>query len=87
MDLAIVLALVSGIKDKALDEKTVLFGEVGLLGEVRAVSMPEYRVKEAKKLGFTRCILPAINLRKMAKEEGMELIGVSNIREALEYLQ
>ena len=56
IDLGIVLALVSSYKEIAIDDKTICFGEVGLSGEVRAVSMAEQRVLEAKKLGFERCL-------------------------------
>lgn len=56
LDLAIVLALISSVKDRALDDSMVVFGEVGLAGEVRSVAMAEYRVREAEKLGFSRCI-------------------------------
>lgn len=85
IDLGIVLAIMSSKLDKPIDEKTICFGEVGLSGEVRGVSMAEQRVLEAKKLGFERCILP-----KVCKEgflhniEGIELIGVSNVKEALD---
>ncbi|MDO4513656.1 MAG: DNA repair protein RadA [Lachnospiraceae bacterium] len=87
MDLGIVLAVVSSFKNRAIDEHTLCFGEVGLSGEVRAVSMAEGRIKEARKLGFTTCILPAANLVKMKKIEGIELLGVSNVQEAIELIQ
>lgn len=83
MDLAIVMALVSSYKDKAVDPGTVIFGEVGLAGEVRAVSMADQRIYEAKKLGFTTCILPRLCLEKIKSVEGIRLIGVSNVREAI----
>ena len=83
MDLAIVMALVSSYKDKAVDPGTVIFGEVGLAGEVRAVSMADQRIYEAKKLGFTTCILPRLCLEKIKPVEGIRLIGVSNVREAI----
>lgn len=86
LDLAIVLSLIASLKDKCIDDKTVVFGEVGLLGEIRAVSMPEYRIKEAQKLGFETCILPKNNLAKLNYKGNMNLIGISNIREVLEYL-
>ncbi len=86
LDLSIVISLISSLKDRSIDNKTVLFGEVGLLGEIRAVNMPEYRIKEAKKLGFTTCILPKINLDKIIDRSEINLIGVSNIREVIEYL-
>ena len=84
LDLAIVLALVSSLKDKPIDPKTVIFGEVGLSGEVRGVSMAEQRVNEAQKLGFETCILPRICLDKLKKTDGIRLIGVETIREAID---
>ena len=87
MDLGIVLAVVSSFKNRAIDEHTLCFGEVGLSGEVRAVSMAEGRIKEARKLGFTTCILPAANLSKMKKIEGIKLLGVNNVREAIDLIQ
>lgn len=83
LDLAIVMALISSYKDRPLDEKTIVFGEVGLSGEVRAVSMAEQRVHEAVKLGFTRCIIPMANLKKIRKYTDISLEGVSNVREAI----
>ena len=86
LDLAIVMALISSYKDRPLDEKTVIFGEVGLSGEVRAVSMAEQRVHEAVKLGFNRCILPRVNVEKMKPRSDIRLEGVSNVREAIQFL-
>ena len=86
MDLAIVMALISSYKDRALDEKTAVFGEVGLSGEVRSVSMAEQRVNEAVKLGFEACILPQICLNKMRQREDIRLIGVSSVKEAVAVL-
>lgn len=86
LDLAIVMALVSSLKDRPVDEKTIVFGEVGLSGEVRAVSMAEQRVNEAVKLGFEACILPQICLDKMKKQGKIRLIGVRNVREAIAVL-
>ena len=83
LDLAIVMALVSSLKDRAIDPKTVIFGEVGLSGEVRGVSMAEQRVNEAMKLGFETCILPQICLERMKKTDQIRLIGVKNVREAI----
>lgn len=83
LDLAIVLALVSSYKDRAVSPKTIIFGEVGLSGEVRAVSMAEQRVNEAMKLGFDTCILPRVSLDKMKKNNKIRLCGVSNVREAI----
>ena len=86
LDLAIVLALVSSLKDRPVNPKCIIFGEVGLSGEVRAVSMAEQRVREAVKLGFESCILPQVNLEKMKKVEGIALHGVRNVREAIGWI-
>lgn len=86
LDLAIVMALISSYKDRPLDEKTVIFGEVGLSGEVRAVSMAQQRVHEAVKLGFTRCIMPQVNVEKIKPRSDIRLEGVRNVREAIQFL-
>lgn len=83
LDLGIVMALVSSFKNKPIDDSVIVFGEVGLSGEVRAVSMAEQRVLEAKKLGFKTCILPKSSLQGL-KVEGMELIGVSSVQDAID---
>ncbi len=83
VDLAMVLALVSSYKDIAIPEKTICFGEVGLSGEVRAVSMAQQRVLEAKKLGFKTCIMPKANVAAVGKIEGINLIGVTDVGDAL----
>ena len=85
IDLGIVLAIISSKLDRPIDEKTICFGEVGLSGEVRGVSMAEQRVLEAKKLGFEKCILPQVCKAGFThKIEGIELVGVSNVKEALD---
>lgn len=86
MDLGIALAVVSSFKNRAIDEYTLCFGEVGLSGEVRAVSMVEGRVKEAKKLGFTTCILPAANLETAKKVDGIRLVGVKSVQDAIDLI-
>lgn len=86
MDLGIALAVVSSFKNRAIDEHTLCFGEVGLSGEVRAVSMVEGRVKEAKKLGFTTCILPAANLETAKKVDGIRLVGVKSVQDAIDLI-
>ncbi|HIY30055.1 MAG TPA: DNA repair protein RadA [Candidatus Mediterraneibacter avicola] len=83
IDLGIVLAIASSFRNRPIDEKTIVFGEVGLSGEVRAVSMPEQRVAEAKKLGFETCILPEVSLKMIKGMEGIKLIGVKNIGDAV----
>ena len=83
LDLALILAIVSSYKECKIDEKTICFGEVGLSGEVRAVSMARQRIMEAEKLGFTECILPKVNLDALQKTEGIRLTGVENVQEAV----
>lgn len=83
IDLGIVMALASSYKNRPIDEKTIVFGEVGLSGEVRAVSMPEQRVAEAKKLGFETCIIPEVS-RDMVKDiKGINILGVKSVSEAM----
>ncbi len=86
VDLGIVLAIVSSYKNRPLDEKTIVFGEVGLSGEVRAVNMPEQRVAEAKKLGFTTCILPEASVKMVKSIKGIRVIGVKSVNEAIQLL-
>lgn len=83
IDLGIVVALVSSFKNVPVDPHTIIFGEVGLAGEVRGVAMAEQRAKEAAKMGFTSCILPWINCEGMEPIGNMRLIGVKNISEVL----
>ncbi len=84
IDLGIVLAIVSSFKNRAIDEKTIAFGEVGLSGEVRAVSMAQQRAQEAKKLGFTTCIMPKVSAESIKPVEGLKIIGVSTVQDAVE---
>lgn len=86
LDLAIIMALISSYKDRPVDSRMLIFGEVGLSGEVRAVSQAPQRVMEAAKLGFTSCILPKVCMDKMKPVEGIKLYGVSNVREAIALL-
>lgn len=83
IDLAIVLAIASSYKNRPIDEKTIVFGEVGLSGEVRAVSMPEQRISEAKKLGFTTCIIPEVCMDTVRNIQGIKLIGVRTVNDAM----
>lgn len=83
LDLGMVAAIASSFRNIAIDSHTIVFGEVGLTGEVRAVSMAEKRVIEAAKLGFKTCVMPKANLDKMPKVNGIKVIGVSNVSEAL----
>lgn len=86
VDLGIVMAIASSYKNKAVDPGTIIFGEVGLTGEIRGISQAELRIKEAKKMGFKRCILPKSNIDGMvlAQNHEITLIGVSNVSEALQ---
>ena len=83
VDLAIVASIVSSYKDKATPTGDVYMGEVGLTGEIRRISRIEERVKEAKKLGFTRVILPKKNLDGWKHPKGIQIIGVETIKEAV----
>lgn len=86
VDLGIVLALVSSYKNRPVSEDVLVFGEVGLSGEVRAVNMPEQRVSEAKKLGFQTCILPAVSLDAVKNIQGIKLLAVKSINEAIDLI-
>ncbi len=81
-DLAVLAAIVSSLKSKPVRDKLVVFGEVGLAGEIRPVQRGQERLKEAAKLGFTHAIIPAANQPK-AKIAGMEVIPVNRVDEAL----
>ncbi len=83
IDLAIVMAIASSYKNRPIDEKTIVFGEVGLSGEVRAVNMPEQRIAEAKKLGFKTCIIPQVCMDMVKDIKGIEIIGVKSISDAM----
>jgi len=83
IDLGIIMAVVSSYKDRAIDEKTIVFGEVGLSGEVRAVNMPEQRVQEAKKLGFETVIMPKVSLKAVEKIKGIRIVGVQTVKDAV----
>lgn len=87
-DLTVALALVSSLKDKAVGEKVLAFGEVGLAGEIRAISNCEQRVSEAYRLGFERCIIPFHNYKSLSKElkVNMDIVPVRTIRDAFNAL-
>jgi DNA repair protein RadA/Sms len=82
-DLAVATALASSLRNRAIDPKTVVLGEIGLAGELRAVPQAEARLFEAAKLGFARAIVPAANLRKLRVPEKMEVIGAKKLEEAI----
>ncbi|MFA5073298.1 MAG: DNA repair protein RadA [Nitrospirota bacterium] len=86
VDLGIIAAVASSFREKPIPAKTVVMGEVGLAGEVRAINQAETRLRDAAKLGFTRCILPALNIEKLEKKalpKEMELRGVRSVDEAM----
>ena len=83
IDLGIVMAIVSSYKNRPVDERMIVFGEVGLSGEVRAVNMPEQRVAEAKKLGFETCVVPEVSLDMVKGIKGIKIIGVKTINDAM----
>ena len=85
-DLPLLLAIVSSFKNKAMQDKLVVFGEVGLAGEIRPVQRGQERLKEAAKLGFTRAIVPAANKPRQTIP-GMEIIGVERLQDAVTYLR
>ncbi len=87
-DLSIAMALISGITDRVIPDDLIAFGEIGLSGEVRAVSHIEYRVKEAVRLGFTKIVLPKKNITSNLKvPSNVELLGVSNIYQVLLHMR
>jgi DNA repair protein RadA/Sms len=86
IDLGIVLAILSSFRNIALSPKTAAFGEVGLSGEVRAVSMAQQRVAEAEKLGFDTCVVPYVSVEECRKGSKIKIIGVRNVQEAIDSL-
>ena len=86
IDLGICLAIVSSAKDIVIPDNVMVFGEIGLSGEIRAVSMAGQRVQEAKKLGFETVMLPEVCKSSVAKIDGINLVYVSQIRDAISYI-
>ena len=83
IDLAVVLAVISSYQDRPIDEKTIVFGEVGLSGEVRAVSQARQRVLEAKKLGFRKVIMPKVCADTMEPVDGIRIVGAATVLDAM----
>ena len=81
IDLAIIMAMISSYTDKPLPERLVVFGEVGLTGEIRSVTQDRKRIAEAEKLGYEMCVMPKTNAEKLKNVSGIRLIGVSSLRE------
>ncbi len=86
IDLGIAMAVVSSFKNRAIDDRTIAFGEIGLSGEVRGVSMVEQRVAEAAKLGFSTCIVPEVNRSQVKHMGGIRLVGVRTVRDAVDLI-
>ncbi|MFI3206607.1 MAG: DNA repair protein RadA [Clostridia bacterium] len=84
VDLAVAMALVSSLKDKEIREDCLLFGEIGLSGELRSVSNIQSRIKEAERMGFACCVIPYHDAKKITFKADIEIIGVKNLREAFE---
>jgi DNA repair protein RadA/Sms len=82
-DLGVACAIASSARGRAVDAKTVVFGELGLAGEIRAVPMVEARLAEARRLGFTRCLLPAQNHARLETDSGLDLVPVDRLATAL----
>ena len=86
VDLGIISSIASSFLDRTIDSGTVVFGEIGLTGEVRGINQMEARIKEAARMGFNRCILPKTLSRNVSSEAKMELVRISNLKELLEQL-
>jgi DNA repair protein RadA/Sms len=86
VDMGIVAAVASSFLDRPIQQGTIILGEIGLTGEVRAVSHIESRIAEAKKMGFNRCVVPQSNLKRTPGMKGIKLVGVKNVSEAMEEL-
>ena len=87
VDLGVVAAVASSVRNRPVRPNTAVFGEVGLAGEVRGITQAARRVREAAQMGFTRCVLPAANLDPRRPRAGScELVGVANLGEALDAL-
>jgi len=85
-DLGVAAAVASSFRSRPLPAGTVLFGEVGLAGEVRGVGQMGLRLREAAQMGFTRCVVPARTLAENTASEGLEIVGVSSLDQALDCL-
>ena len=86
IDLGMAMAIVSSFKNRPIDDKTIAFGEIGLSGEVRGVSMTEQRISEAAKLGFTTCIVPEVNQKQLKPFEGVRIVGVRTVQDAIDHI-
>ena len=86
-DLPVSLALISSLLDKPIDDDVIAFGEIGLAGEIRAISNVEARVKEAQRLGFQTCLLPKASMKQLHQDQySIRLIGIRSVSEAFQYV-
>ena len=86
IDLGIAMAVVSSFKNRPIEDKMAAFGEIGLSGEVRGVSMIEQRIAEAVKLGFTTCVIPEVCMKQVKDVKNVKLIGVSSLQDAIDFI-
>jgi DNA repair protein RadA/Sms len=86
VDMAIVAAVASSFLDKPIHEGSIILGEVGLTGEVRAIGQVDTRISESRKMGFTRCLAPESNLKRLSDIKGIEITGIRTVSEAVENL-
>lgn len=86
IDLGIAMAVASSFRNRPIDDKMAAFGEIGLSGEVRSVSMIEQRVREAAKMGYTTCIIPQVCVKQLNNIKDVRIIGVSSIKDAIELI-
>ena len=85
-DMGVISAVASSFLDRAIPGDTLVCGEVGLTGEVRAIGHVQARVAEARKMGFSRCLLPQSNLKRISVPQGMDLVGIRTVSEAMDEL-
>jgi len=86
VDLGIAAAVASSFLDRAIPEKMMLLGEIGLAGEIRGISQLAARIGEIRKMGFTRCVVPKSSLKVISKTEGLELVGINQLSEMMDIL-
>ena len=86
IDLGIAMAIASSFKNRPIDDKIAAFGEIGLSGEVRGISMIEQRIQEAAKMGFTTCIIPKVCVKQVKNKENVKMLGVSSVQDAIDFI-
>lgn len=86
MDLAVAAAVASSFMDRPVPDRTLVFGEVGLTGEIRAVGYTDIRLAEAAKMGFDRCVIPESNRRRLSKGHAVAVNGVKTVSDAMDAL-